>query len=255
MPVVVTGADTRIGALVVRRLSGQGLDLRATVDSREAVRPLVEAGVKTAVSDLVDTERLGGVVEGAHTVIHLRGRDARAILAGIPDVLAALPDSGVERVVTLCGFGSEQHPSLRALRESGLDVVVLRVGVVLAPLDDPETTRPNVTPRTRRVAPIHVDALAAALVAADRARDLHGFVKIDAVGADVVTSKELDRLLGTRRGLLDRWTSRRMHSGVARYGPAGPVEVHLVGDRGAALERVLRVGPMPLADAIRRVRT
>jgi nucleoside-diphosphate-sugar epimerase len=254
VPVVVTGADTPIGRLVVRRLSGQGLDLRATVDSRDAVRPLVEAGVKTAVSDLVDTERFGGVVEGAHTVIHLRGGNAFVMLQGIPDVLAALPDSGVERVVTLSGFGFEQHPSLAALRKSGLDVVLLRVGVVLAPLDDPEASPPNVTPRTRRVAPLHVDDLAAALVAADRLRDLHGYVEVDAVGTEEVTSRELDRLLGTRRGLLDRWTSRRMHSGVSAYGPAGPVEVHLVGDRGAALVSVLGIRPMPLAEAVGRVR-
>lgn len=254
MPVVVTGADTPIGRLVVRRLSGQGLDLRATVDTREAVGPLVASGVKTAVSDLVDTERFGGVVEGAHTVIHLRGGNAGAMLAGIPDVLAALPDSGVERVVTLSGFGWEQHPSVGALERSGLDVVILRVGVVLAPLDDPEAIRPNVTPRTRQVAPIHVDDLVSALVAADRLRDLHGFVKIDAVGGDEVTSRELDRLLGTRRGWLDRWTSGRMHSGVAADGPAGSIAMHLVGDRGTGLESVLGVCPMPLADAVAAAR-
>jgi uncharacterized protein YbjT (DUF2867 family) len=241
VPVVVTGADTPIGRLVVRRLSGHGLDLRATVDSRDDVAPLVAAGVKTAVSDLVDTERFGGVVEGAHTVIHLRGGNAFVMPQGIPDVLAALPNSGVERVVTLSGFGFEQHPSLTALRESGLDVVVLRVGVVLAPLDDPDAVPPNVTPRTRRVAPLHVDDLAVALVAADRLRDLHGYLEIDAVGRDVVTSRELDALLGTRRRLIDR----------LRRGGSGD---DMVGDTGARLESVLGIRPMPLAEAVRRVR-
>ncbi len=237
MPVVVTGADTPLGRLVIARLVGHGLDLRATVDSRDAVAPLVAHRVKTAVSDLHDTERFGGVVEGAHTVIHLRGVSAGVMLAGIPDVLAALPGSGVERIVTLTGFGLEGHPALDQLRASGLDVVVLRVGVILAPLADPEASRPDVTPPSRLIAPLYVDDLAAALVAADHLRELHGYVEVDAVGNDVVASRELDRMLGTRRGPFD-WLRR------------GGEASDMVGDRGAALERVLGVRPMTLADAV-----
>jgi uncharacterized protein YbjT (DUF2867 family) len=250
VPVVVTGADTPLGRLVIDRLAGGGLDLRATVETRDAVQPLVDRGVKTAVSDLADTERFGAVVENAHTVIHLRGISALQILNGIPDVLAAVPDSGVERVVTLSGFGAESHPALAALRASGLDVVVLRVGVVLAPLSDPEAERPKVLPPSRPVAPLYVDDLAAALVAADRVRDLRGYTEIDAVGREAVSARELDELLGTRRGLLERWTDRRLHSGTAGYGPKGAVQVPLVGDLGAALERVLGVRPISLADAV-----
>jgi hypothetical protein len=186
--------------------------------------------VKTAVSDLVDTERFGGVVEGAHTVIHLRGESAQLVLDGVPDVVAALPDSGVQRIVTLSGFGHEAHPSLAALRATGLDVVVLRVGVVLAPLDDPAAGRPACR-RGLASRPLHVDDLISAIVAADRLRDLHGYVEVDAVGAGVVTGAELDRLLGTRRGVVGRLA--------ARAGGAGPAE--LVGDSGAALEAVLGV--------------
>jgi nucleoside-diphosphate-sugar epimerase len=94
LPVVVTGADTPLGRLVVGRLAGQGLDLRATVDSRDAVRPLVDAGVKTAVSDLVDTERFGGVVEGAHTVIHLRGESAHSCSTAYPTWSPRCPTAG-----------------------------------------------------------------------------------------------------------------------------------------------------------------
>jgi hypothetical protein len=133
------------------------------------------------------------------------------VLDGVPDVVAALPDSGVQRIVTLSGFGHEAHPSLAALRATGLDVVVLRVGVVLAPLDDPAAGRPAVPARTR-VAPLHVDDLISAIVAADRLRDLHGYVEVDAVGAGVVTGAELDRLLGTRRGWSAGW----------RHVPAAP---------------------------------
>lgn len=250
MPVVVTGADTQVGRLVIDRLVGSGLDLRATVATSAAVAALVERGVKTAVSDLVDTERFGAVVENAHTVIHLRGGESGAILAGIPDVLAALPESGVERIVTLAPLTLPGHPSLDALRASGLDVVVLRVGVVLAPLSDPAALQPKVLPRARPVAPLYVDDLASAIVAADHLRDLHGYLEIDAVGRDVVTAAELDRLLGTRRGWMERWRDRGMHTASAAYGPDGPVMLPLVGDRGARLEQLLGVRPIALAAAV-----
>lgn len=239
MPVVVTGADTPIGELVVGRLAGQGLDLRATVDDRDAVRPLVDRGVRTAVSDLGDAERFGAVVEEAHTVVHLRGGGAGQILDGVPDVLAALPESGVARIVTLAPLGSA-HPSLALLDAAEVDTVVLRVGVVLAPLDDPRAAEPDVCPKSRRVAPLHVADLVSALVAADRLRDLSGHLTVDAVGRDVVTAGELDRLLGLRRSPLR----------LPRRGGAGD----LVGDRGEALRRVLGVEPMPLAEAVRLTR-
>ncbi|MEO6714624.1 MAG: NAD(P)H-binding protein [Mycobacteriales bacterium] len=237
MPVVVTGADSPLGELVIDRLAGRGLDLRATVDSRDAVQPLVDRGVKTAVSDLVDTERFGAVLEDAHTIIHLRGVDAARILAGVPDVIAALPDSGVERIVTLSGFGLEQHPALQELRDTGLDVVVFRVGVVLAPLSDPRAARPHVPP-SAEIAPLYVDDLADALVAADHLRDLHGYTEIDAVGSDVVTGRQLDDVLGTRTGLLARVRRSRGDS------------VPMVGDRGARMAQLLDVRPMSLADAV-----
>ena len=237
VPVVVTGADTPVGALVLDRLAGRGLDLRATVDDREAVRPLVDRGVRTAVSDLVDTERFGAVVEGAHTVIHLRGGNATAMLDGIPDVLAALPESGVERVVTLAGLGAD-HPSLALLDEAEVTTIVLRVGVVLVPLDDPRAEVPDVRPKSRRVAPLPVDDLVSALVAADRLRDLSGHLAVDAVGRDVVTGGELDALLGLRR----------------RFSLSRAAAPDLTGDRGESLARVLGVEPTPLAEAVRLVR-
>lgn len=252
MPVVVTGADTPLGALVIDRLVGGGLDLRATVETRAAVQPLVDRGVKTAVSDLVDTERFGAVVENAHTVIHLRGGTADAMLRGIPDVLAALPESGVERIVTLAPLPIMRHENLDALRAADLDVVVLAVGVVLAPLSESGARRPKVLPPHRPVAPLYVADLAEAIVAADRLRDLHGYREIDAVGRDVVTARELDRLLGTRRGWLERWSDRGVHTGSAGFGHNGAIMLPLTGDRGAALERLLGVRPLPLAEAVRR---
>lgn len=198
MPVVVTGADEPLGALVVDRLVGPGLDLRATVSTRAAVAALVARGVKTAVSDLRDTERFGAVLEGAHTVIHLLG--LLAAVETLSDVVAALPDSGVERVVTVAPMGRD-HAALRELRDTGVDVVLLRVVAL-----------PGGRPVSGAVRP---DDLADALVAADRLRGLHGWVELDAVGPDVVEPGALRRVL---------------------FGFPAPA-----GDGGAAMERVLGV--------------
>ncbi len=239
MPVVVTGADTPIGELVVAALVGQGLDLRATVDDRALVPGLVALGVKTAVSDLVDTERFGAVLEDAHTVIHLRGSHAGEVLNGIDDVLAAAPDSGVTRIVTIAGLtgAAPAHPALSRLDGSEYDTVVLHVGVVLAPLDDPRAELPSLPDADAQVAPLWIGDLVAALVEADRLRALHGHLHVDAVGSDVVTAGELMRLLGVPA-----------RAPAAESGGSTPA---LVGDLGAALHDLLGVVPRPLDEAVR----
>ena len=204
MPVVVTGADEPLGALVIDRLAPTGIELRATVDDREAVAPLVARGVKTAVSDLVDTERFGAVLEGVHTVLHLRGAGDGTLggrcLAGVSDVVAALPESGVRRVVTLAPpTGGEGE--LATLEAADIDTVVLLTGLVVGG-----------SGAARNAAPIHTEDLVSALAAADHLRELHGHVRVWAVGSAVV------------RG--PRWR---------RSGP------DLVGDRGAGLREVLGI--------------
>ncbi|HVE63694.1 MAG TPA: hypothetical protein VNB94_07830 [Mycobacteriales bacterium] len=237
MPVVITGADSPIGALVVDALVGSGLDLRATVDDRGAVTPLVARGVKTAVSDLVDTERFGAVLEGAHTVIHLRGDGVAEQLSGIADVLAAAPDSGLRRIVALAGLAGrhDEHPGLRELESSEYDTVVLEVGVVLAPLADPRAELPSYADPNQLVAPLWVGDLVEALVAADRLRDLHGHIRVPAVGRDVVTAGELLSQLG------------------GTPGPTQPAHgaQDLVGDAGQSLLEVLGVRPRSLAETVR----
>lgn len=89
MPVVVTAADSRLGRLVVARLVADGAEVRAVVE-----KPARDLGVPTAVADWSDAERLGAVLEGAHTVVHLAGRRR------VADLLAAAEDSGVVRIVT-----------------------------------------------------------------------------------------------------------------------------------------------------------
>lgn len=88
MPVVVTAAETRLGRRVVARLLAEHAEVRAVVD-----KP-ADLGVPTALRPWRDAERLGAVLEGAHTVIHLAGRRR------VRDLLDAAEDSGIVRIVS-----------------------------------------------------------------------------------------------------------------------------------------------------------
>ena len=133
MPVVVTAAETPLGRLVVRRLVAEGAEVRAVVE-----RETTDLGVPTALAAWHDAERLGAVLEGAHTVVHL------APLKRVPDLLAAAEDSGVRRLVVVTGASAPEAP---------YEVVVV-----------PDTRRRWRTPDAV------LDALAEAVVEADRRR-------------------------------------------------------------------------------------
>ena len=135
MPVVVTAAETPLGQLVVRRLLADGAEVRAVADKA------VDLGVPTAFGAWHDGERLGAVLEGAHTVVHL------AAASRLPDVLDAAEGSGVRRIVVL----GKAAKDLRGAE--GYEVVAV-----------PDTRRRFRTP------PAVLEALAEALVEADRRR-------------------------------------------------------------------------------------
>jgi nucleoside-diphosphate-sugar epimerase len=150
--VVVTGADQPLGRAVVAALLAAGAaEVRATVRDRSAARSLVERGVRTAVSDLVDPLRLGAVIEGAHTVIHLDGAEP---VAGWDLLLDAADGTGVRRLVTVCGPGADLPPASEEYQ-----VVVVRTAFPAAgsgPDSGPDSGPPA--------------ALVRALVEADRRR-------------------------------------------------------------------------------------
>jgi uncharacterized protein YbjT (DUF2867 family) len=147
VPVVVTGADEPLGAAVVEALLAAGApEVRATVSTRAAVRPLVERGVRTAVSDLVDPERLGAVLAGAHTVVHLAGP---VPLATLGLVLDAAQDSGLRRLVTV-GAGPPAAlvvpDGLELVLLDGSDLVAAAVQADRRPAADPGSTAAAAAP-------------------------------------------------------------------------------------------------------------
>ncbi|MGH3344853.1 MAG: hypothetical protein ACRDPK_18680 [Carbonactinosporaceae bacterium] len=151
MPVVVTAADRPLGRAVVDvllRTTGV-TEVRATVRDRQAVRELLELGVRTAVGDwrdpAADALQLGGVLEGAHTIVHLDGPESSWDL-----LLDAAQESGARRLVTAWPPGRRPPPA------GPYELVVVRAA-------------------TRRPTPALVDAL----VAADRQERVRGLEIVD----------------------------------------------------------------------------
>jgi uncharacterized protein YbjT (DUF2867 family) len=145
MPVVVTGADRPLGRALVRHLAAAGVpDLRAVVRDPHRAAPLRAADARVSVGDLSDPLRLGAVLEGAYTVVHLdAGPDGGGSPLDTWDwLLDAAEDTGLRRIVTVLPPGT-------AAPESPYETVVVP-GPETAPDADPDP------------------ALVAALAAADR---------------------------------------------------------------------------------------
>ncbi len=60
MPVIVIGADTRLGEAVIDALTGRDGEVRAFVSDPEAARTLKARGIKTALGDISDGSHVGG---------------------------------------------------------------------------------------------------------------------------------------------------------------------------------------------------
>ncbi|WTW97419.1 NAD(P)H-binding protein [Streptomycetaceae bacterium NBC_01309] len=152
MPVVVIGADRPLGAALVLALVDLGVpDLRAVVRDRSHAPALRAAGVRVSVGDLSDPLRLGAVLEGAHTVVHL---DAGPEGSGGPLdtwdwLLEAAEDTGLARIVTVV----EDDRVLPD--QGGYDVVFLPSGVTRSSGGTTDAVDP---------------ALVSALIEADRRR-------------------------------------------------------------------------------------
>jgi len=136
MPVVVTGADSPLGAAVVAALCSDPLvEVRATVRRREAVRALAAQGAVVAVSDLADPRRAGAVLEGAHTVVHLDP-------APLDHVLEAADGTSVRRLVLVLPAATTEASVSAAAAEIGIEAefvtgsaAVADAGVVAAVLE------------------------------------------------------------------------------------------------------------------------
>ena len=231
MTVLVTGGTGFIGPHVAHALRARDSAVRALVrDPRRAGR-LAAWGVELVPGDLGDAGSLRAACDGADAVVHLvsiiRGSRAdfeRVMVQGTRDLVAAAQAAGVRRFVLASALGLEEATKdavpyyaakwemERAVRESGLEYVILRPSFVFGKdggvlptfvrLARYAPVTPIVGPGTQRLQPIWVDDLAeyfarsvAELGAGNRTFELGG--------PDAPTWNEfwarLKRVLGSRR--------------------------------------------------------
>jgi NADH dehydrogenase len=159
--VLVTGASGFVGSYVVPELAATGHRVIALVRSPaagEAVRrrlpPALAERVDLRTGDVGDPGTLGAALVGVDAVVHLvaiprdwnGGKDLlRVNLGGTTNLVAAMRQAGVRRLVHLGALGVEDREELHyakskaraeaAVRESGLDWTILRPSLLFGPRD------------------------------------------------------------------------------------------------------------------------
>jgi uncharacterized protein YbjT (DUF2867 family) len=189
MTVLVTGGTGFVGPHVVHALRTRDVPVRALVRDRRRGSRLVAWGAELVEGDVTDPASLRGAFTDVDAVVHLvaiiRGSRAdfeRVMAQGTRNVVAAAKEAGIRRFVLASAlwldertkdavpyFGAKWEME-RAVKESGLEHVILRPSVVfgkdggvlptfvrlarLAPVT------PIVGPGTQRLQPIWVEDVA-----------------------------------------------------------------------------------------------
>lgn len=198
MPVMVTAADQGLGAAVADHLLASGGEVRAFLDATtvdaEVAGVLRTRGCKVALGELDDEGHLEAALAQVHTVAHCAVgplEDPAVLVLNAATLASALLGAGVRRLVWVRELAVDgTNPYLAALDdidrlfdELPVETVTLATAVRHGRTDRltrrlaagwvPAATVDLGTPH----APIHVDDVARAVVAADRQRgtvaDLH----------------------------------------------------------------------------------
>src|SRR5256712_8618927 len=193
--IAVTGANGFLGRHLVARLRAAGRPVRAVISERPgAERELPEGGAGSEVRrvDVRRAETLRGVFDGCEAVVHTvavpteRAQSFGAVEVGaVANVVAEAGGGGAGRLVHVSAIGADpasSYPYLRSKGEgqalvarSGIPSVVLRPSLLFGEGDDffhrlvfslafPIVPVPG--DGKARFQPLHVDDLAAALLAA-----------------------------------------------------------------------------------------
>lgn len=217
MAVMVTGAEHALGRAIAAALLRRGGEVRSFLDPRAApagtVEALRRAGVKTARGALDDEPLLETALAGTHTVVHAAADpmgDPATVVDDAASVLSAALSAGVTRLVAVSHVGVDDagdNTWLAALGEAeallgeapvatvllrraltyGLDDALTHVVAEGAPGADPDALH----------APVWIDDLAAAAVAADDADAAAvGHLVVPLGGPRMASLSELIALLG-----------------------------------------------------------
>ena len=256
MPVLVTGAEAGLGRAVVARMLRTGGEVRVYLDPDRSSQADVDgyrrSGLKVARGMLEDEGHLELALAQVHTVVHAGGGaldDPATVLDDVASVVSAAMGAGCRRLVWASQLGAsatEENPYLRVcaeaealLADAPLETVVLRRALTYGPHDALTGVLaagvPGADTRARH-APLYVDDLAAAVLAADAERGRTGpdHLLVSLAGPEVVT---LERLVAGLAGL----------DGLRPRDPRGPADPPSAGPEAPA--------PAPhLADVLSRDR-
>lgn len=215
MPVLVTGAETGLGRMVIARLLRTGGEVRVYVDPGTAPEAVVEgyrrSGLKVARGAADDEGRLEVALASVHTVVHAAGGlldDPSEVLDDLASVVSAALGAGCRRLVWASHLGADAREPNAYLRSCGeaedlladapLETVVVRRALTYGPRDLLTAMLATGVPGANlqaRHAPLYLDDLAAALLAADAERGRSGpdHLVVSMAGPDIVP---LERFIG-----------------------------------------------------------
>jgi len=254
--VLVTGPTGFIGPHVVHALRAREIPVRALVRDRKRAGRLAAWGADLVVGDVTDADSLRAATAGVEDVIHLvaiikggRADFERVMSQGTRDLVAAARAAGVRRFVLASALGlNEQTKDAvpyyaakwemeRAVKESGLDHVILRPSFVFGKdggvlptfikLARFAPVTPIVGPGTQRLQPIWVEDLAEYYAGALQRPEAAGRT-FEIGGPDAATWNEfwdrLKRVLGSRRPSLHvPFGVMRLQAALTERLPGSPV--------------------------------
>ncbi|MEX2515057.1 MAG: NAD(P)H-binding protein [Candidatus Paceibacterota bacterium] len=106
MKICLFGADGRTGEKVLNQALADGYDVQAFVRSMPEV-PHKE--VTYYVGDVLQPRTIGPAIDGVDAVVsvigHVPGADPRLQTKGISNIIAAMGDAGVKRLISMTGAG------------------------------------------------------------------------------------------------------------------------------------------------------
>ncbi|MFD8019102.1 SDR family oxidoreductase [Streptomyces lavendulae] len=272
--IVVTGATGNVGRPLTQALAEAGEQVTAV--SRHAAA--VPDGVRHVPADLAEPHGLTPALDGAEALFLLLSGDLHSPEARPTDIIDLAAANGVRRVVLLSSQGVATRPlgpsriAMRAvehaLRESGLDWVVLRPGGfasnALAWAESVRTQGTVAAPFGDVGVPIVDPADIAAVAAACLLDDRHTGNDFELTGPEVITPRRQAETIAAALGSPVRFhelTREEAKAAMTRFVPPeladdtldivsapNPAELRISPD----VERVLGRAPSPFADWVTR---
>ncbi len=201
MTILVTGATGNVGRHLVEQLLAAGYPVRAL--TRNAAKAQLPSGAEIIEGDLTQPETLAAALEGV-TGLHLInfGGDGYAPLQTGQTLVAMAEQAGVQRVTVL--MGGEKGAVEAAVEASSLAWTLLQpVEFMSGGLGFAEAIRTGGAVRLpfadRRSAIVH-DADIAAVAAVALTQDGHGGQTYPITGSEVLTPRDMIRLIGEALG-------------------------------------------------------